>query len=87
MGSSRTDQVDLIVFQRSKWLDTVAPSLPCKVHVIELGGITKLSPYLGFWKLFSYFASNSLMWAYILSDCKRRGCGRSQVRERQRRSC
>ncbi len=53
-GLSRTDQVDLIVFQRSKWLDTVAPSLPCKVHVIELGGITKLSFYLGFWKLFSW---------------------------------
>lgn len=50
-GLSKTNQVDLIVFQRSAWLDSTAHLLPCDVHVIELGGITKLSFYTGVWKL------------------------------------
>lgn len=51
-GLSARHSIDLIVFQRSDWLVQASAWLPCQVHIIELGGITKPAFYRGLWKLY-----------------------------------
>ncbi|HEX5311187.1 glycosyltransferase [Aquabacterium sp.] len=50
-GLSTRHEIDLIVFQRSDWLVQATAWLPCRVHIIELGGVTKPAFYRGLWKL------------------------------------
>lgn len=50
-GLSIRHEIDLIVFQRSDWLVQAASWLPCRVHIVELGGVMRPGFILGVWKL------------------------------------
>lgn len=57
-GLGAKHEIDLIIFQRSDWLEKARTWLPCKVEVIELGGITKPAFYLGLFKLYRHLRRN-----------------------------